>query len=101
MSEFMGNIRGRYEAKPEGFSPGGASLHSVMAGHGPDSEAFETHSDEKKLLEPERLSDDSLAFMFETTYLMRLTNFALNPKHLDVQYWECWKDLKNSFNKSS
>lgn len=27
MSEFMGNICGKYEAKPEGFLPGGASLH--------------------------------------------------------------------------
>jgi homogentisate 1,2-dioxygenase len=27
MTEFMGNIRGRYEAKPEGFLPGGGSLH--------------------------------------------------------------------------
>jgi len=27
MSEFMGLILGRYEAKEEGFAPGGATLH--------------------------------------------------------------------------
>jgi hypothetical protein len=40
MSEFMGNIRGAYDAKPKGFAPGGASLHSVSMGHGPDAVAF-------------------------------------------------------------
>ncbi len=28
MSEYMGNIIGQYEAKPDGFQPGGGSLHS-------------------------------------------------------------------------
>ncbi len=35
MSEFMGLILGRYEAKEEGFAPGGATLHSMMTPHGP------------------------------------------------------------------
>ena len=41
MSEFMGLILGRYEAKEEGFAPGGATLHSMMTPHGPDSTCFE------------------------------------------------------------
>ncbi len=40
MSEFMGLIQGRYEAKEEGFMPGGATLHSIMTPHGPDTVAF-------------------------------------------------------------
>ena len=41
MSEFMGNIHGVYDAKPEGFVPGGMSLHNCMLPHGPDTDAFE------------------------------------------------------------
>ena len=39
-SEFMGLIHGVYDAKAEGFMPGGASLHNCMSGHGPDAETF-------------------------------------------------------------
>ncbi|GAB2284443.1 hypothetical protein Dimus_018896 [Dionaea muscipula] len=41
MSEFMGLIHGGYEAKADGFLPGGASLHSCMTPHGPDTKTFE------------------------------------------------------------
>ncbi len=34
MTEFMGLVKGSYEAKEGGFLPGGASLHSCMAPHG-------------------------------------------------------------------
>jgi homogentisate 1,2-dioxygenase len=44
MSEFMGLVYGQYDAKPEGFKPGGASLHNCMVPHGPDTEAFEKAS---------------------------------------------------------
>lgn len=44
MSEFMGLIYGRYEAKEEGLMPGGATLHSMMTPHGPDSNCFEKAS---------------------------------------------------------
>lgn len=39
MTEFMGMIWGKYDAK-QGFCPGGASLHSCMTPHGPDCETF-------------------------------------------------------------
>jgi len=41
MSELMGNIYGQYDAKPQGFLPGGLSLHNCMLPHGPDRDAFE------------------------------------------------------------
>ena len=53
MSEFMGLIYGKYEAKEGGFMPGGASLHSMMTPHGPDMPAFEKAS--KAELKPVRL----------------------------------------------
>jgi homogentisate 1,2-dioxygenase len=46
MTEYMGNITGVYDAKEEGFVPGGSSLHSCMAGHGPEAAVFEKASDE-------------------------------------------------------
>ena len=40
MCEFMGNIKGSYDAKEKGFNPGASSLHSTMSGHGPEAEVF-------------------------------------------------------------
>ena len=40
MSEFMGLVRGVYDAKAEGFEPGGASLHNTFTSHGPDAETY-------------------------------------------------------------
>lgn len=54
MSEFMGLIYGKYEAKEGGFSPGGASLHSMMTPHGPDTQAFERAT--KAELKPVKLT---------------------------------------------
>jgi len=53
MGEFMGLVYGEFDAKPQGFSPGGASLHSCMVLHGPD--AFEKAS----RAAPERVSATS------------------------------------------
>lgn len=44
MSEFMGNIKGTYDAKQKGFIPGASSLHSTMSGHGPEAEVFKKAS---------------------------------------------------------
>lgn len=58
MSEFMGLIKGHYEAKQGGFLPGGGSLHSAMTPHGPDADCFEKAS--KAKLEPERIADGTM-----------------------------------------
>ncbi len=94
MSEFMGLIRGQYDAKAEGFVPGGASLHNCMAGHGPDAETFEKASTGE--LKPVYLAD-TLAFMFETRFVCRPTKFALETSQLDHQYFECWQGLNRRF----
>jgi homogentisate 1,2-dioxygenase len=94
MSEFMGLIRGQYDAKAEGFVPGGASLHNCMAGHGPDAETFEKAS--RAELKPVYLAD-TLAFMFETRFVCRPTKFALETAQLDHQYFECWQGLDRRF----
>ena len=90
MSEFMGLVYGQYDAKPEGFRPGGASLHNSMVPHGPDAEAFEKASSAE--LVPHKL-DHTLAFMFESRWCFRPTAFALEGGALDRDYAACWAGL--------
>jgi homogentisate 1,2-dioxygenase len=94
MSEFMGLVHGQYDAKPEGFRPGGASLHNCMVPHGPDAEAFERASNAP--LAPHKL-DNTLAFMFESRYRFRPTDWAMNGGALDAAYADCWRNLKDGF----
>lgn len=96
MSEFMGLITGVYEAKRDGgFLPGGASLHSCMTPHGPDTATFEAAST-NGVDAPERLGQ-TLAFMFETNYTPRVTAAALGSPWLDRDYYKCWTGLKSHF----
>jgi homogentisate 1,2-dioxygenase len=96
MSEFMGLIRGEYDAKPSGFLPGGASLHNCMSPHGPDAEAFEKASNAE--LTPKKY-ENTLAFMFESRYVFQTTAFALEAAALQQDYWECWQNLPKQFEK--
>eukprot|EP01128_Nolandella_sp_AFSM9_P004645 TRINITY_DN2112_c0_g1_i1.p1 TRINITY_DN2112_c0_g1~~TRINITY_DN2112_c0_g1_i1.p1 ORF type:complete len:337 (+),score=66.38 TRINITY_DN2112_c0_g1_i1:401-1411(+) len=92
MSEFMGLIRGEYEAKIDGgFVPGGSTLHSCMTPHGPDTVAYETHSETGDA--PSKLKD-TMAFMFETSYLLALSPYA--STNFQKDYFECWQGLKNT-----
>jgi homogentisate 1,2-dioxygenase len=98
MNEFMGLIRGEYDAKAEGFVPGGASLHNCMSGHGPDATTFERASTAE--LKPQFLGD-TLAFMFETRFVCRPTRFAMETAQLQHEYYECWQSLKKNFSAKS
>ncbi|WP_322015141.1 homogentisate 1,2-dioxygenase [Paraburkholderia sp. J12] len=95
-SEFMGLVHGVYDAKAEGFVPGGASLHNCMSGHGPDAETFEkaSNADTSK---PHKVGD-TLAFMFETRTLIRPTRYALEAAELQANYYQCWQGLTKHFN---
>ena len=94
-SEFMGLVHGAYDAKAEGFSPGGASLHNSMTGHGPDAETFEraSHAD---LSTPDVIKD-TMAFMFETRCVLRPTRHALESAELQSEYYRCWQGLGKHF----
>jgi homogentisate 1,2-dioxygenase len=94
MSEFMGLVQGQYDAKPEGFKPGGMSLHNSMVPHGPDADAFSKASTTE--LAPHKL-DHTLAFMFESRWRMRVTDFALTGGALDGSYVDCWQGLADRF----
>jgi homogentisate 1,2-dioxygenase len=93
MSEFMGLVYGQYDAKPEGFRPGGASLHNSMVPHGPDAEAYQRASTAE--LAPHKL-DDTLAFMFESRWCFRPTAWAMENGALDRRYADCWAGLADA-----
>ena len=97
MSEFMGIIYGVYDAKPEGFVPGGMCLHNCMLPHGPDKAAYD-HATKAKL-KPVKLTN-TLAFMFETRFPQHLTKFAAELETLQENYAACWAPLEKEVHRS-
>ncbi|WP_029041082.1 homogentisate 1,2-dioxygenase [Cucumibacter marinus] len=95
MSEFMGLIYGQYDAKEEGFVPGGMSLHNMMLPHGPDAMGFDKASTTE--LKPHKL-DKTMAFMFETRFPQHVTRYAMELETLQEDYLDCWSGLKKRFN---
>jgi homogentisate 1,2-dioxygenase len=94
-SEFMGLITGVYDAKAEGFVPGGASLHNCMSGHGPDAATFEKAS--KADVSKADVIGGTMAFMFETRKVIRPTRQALDAPQLQQNYHECWQGIQKHF----
>jgi homogentisate 1,2-dioxygenase len=80
MSEAMGLIYGAYDAKADGFQPGGLSLHNLMSGHGPDVESWRKASEAE--LKPVKI-DGTMAFMVETCWPYRPTRYALDRAQPD------------------
>ncbi len=95
-SEFMGLIHGAYDAKADGFVPGGASLHNCMSAHGPDAETFAKAS-AADTTRPDYLTE-TMAFMFESNQAFRPTPFAMETAQLQHDYFHCWQGLKKHFN---
>jgi homogentisate 1,2-dioxygenase len=85
MSEAMGLIHGAYDAKAEGFAPGGLSLHNMMSGHGPDFDSWKKASEAE--LKPAKI-EGTLAFMVETCWPWRPTTFAMERAQPD--YDSAW-----------
>jgi homogentisate 1,2-dioxygenase len=97
-SEFMGLVHGIYDAKVEGFEPGGASLHNAFTGHGPDTDTFERAST-RNLSGPDYILD-TMAFMFETKRVLRPTAHALESRQIQRGYHQCWQGLQKKFDPS-
>ena len=101
-SEFMGLVQGEYDAKGAGsggFSPGGASLHNCMSGHGPDAGAY-LKALAQDTTQPQHLTD-TMAFMFETRAVLHVTAQALALPQLQADYWRCWQGLGKHFDPSA
>jgi len=96
MSEFMGLILGKYEAKEAGFVPGGATLHSMMTPHGPDAQCFDDWTN--KQLGPIKVAEGTQAFMFESCMQLALTQWSEETcNKIDENYHKCWMAIKNNF----
>ena len=93
MSEFMGLICGLYDAKEGGFSPGGASLHNQMTGHGPDHASYEKAIATE--LKPHRIAD-TMAFMFESQWVIRPTRWAVETPLAQPDYDDVWRGFRKA-----
>lgn len=96
MSEYMGLVKGEYDAKSGGFLPGGGSLHNAFTGHGPDAETFAKASAAD--LKPHKLAN-TMAFMLESRYVWHPTEWALQTPLLEKTYRDCWQGLRPQFKK--
>jgi homogentisate 1,2-dioxygenase len=94
MSEYMGLVTGTYDAKAEGFVPGGASLHNTYASHGPDADTYARASTAE--LEPQKL-DGTLAFMFESRWTILTTRQAMEASFRQPDYDAVWSGLERNF----
>ena len=94
MSEFMGLVHGAYDAKAEGFLPGGASLHNTFTSHGPDVATFTQASSAG--LAPQKITG-TLAFMFESRWMIIPTRQAMQAGHRQADYDAVWAGLPRMF----
>lgn len=92
MNELMGLIRGIYDAKKEGFVPGGISIHNCMTPHGPDYLSYTKAASQE--LKPE--FNDSLAFMLESKDYWQVTKKAMEHSSLQSDYLACWEGFENN-----
>jgi homogentisate 1,2-dioxygenase len=91
MSELMGLVHGVYDAKAEGFLPGGVSIHNCMSAHGPDVASFHKAVDME--LKPQKI-ENTLACMWESRYVFRPTKLAMSARELQRDYDKVWDGFK-------
>ena len=65
-----------------------------MLPHGPDADAFEHASTTE--LKPHKL-EGTMAFMFESRHIQRVTAFAAAAPELQSGYADCWAGLQKKF----
>ncbi len=91
MSELMGLVHGVYDAKAEGFLPGGVSIHNCFSAHGPDLATYDKASAAE--LKPHKI-ENTLAFMWESRWVFRPTKFALSAPQLQKGYDAVWDGFR-------
>ncbi len=94
MSEFMGLIQGTYDAREQGFEPGGVSLHNALVPHGPEATVHARASG--ATLSPVKL-EATLAFMLESRLVLQPTAHALASSALQPDYQQSWQNLESHF----
>jgi len=96
MSEFMGLIKGAYDAKPT-FQCGSTSIHNQFVPHGPDAAALKAGT-ELDTSKQERY-ENTLAFMWESNKVWHPTEtfLALNEK----EYPATWSTIPKRFDANN
>ena len=97
MSEFMGLIHGVYDAKAEGFVPGGASLHNCMTRARPRRRNLRA-----RLARRARAAQDRQHPRLHVRDPLRDAPHPLrarNGRILQHEYYECWQGLEKHFKK--
>lgn len=93
MSELMGLVYGEYDAKKEGFLPGGISIHNCMTAHGPDFDSFQKAS--QQALQPAHY-EATLAIMFEASLPWLISEEAMTHPARQQNYSACWQGLNSN-----
>jgi homogentisate 1,2-dioxygenase len=88
MSELMGNLYGKYDAKDEKFEIGGISIHNQMIAHGPDLKSY-TLEIIRSTENPYKLSN-SLSFMLESNEIWIPTQEYFKHRSYQKNYGDCW-----------
>ncbi|GAB7338985.1 hypothetical protein MBLNU457_5654t1 [Dothideomycetes sp. NU457] len=94
-SELMGLIYGAYGGRSDAFQPGGVSFECGMVPHGVAYEEFKAASEAPP---PEmRISEGSVAFMFESSRMFTITEWAMNSGNIHEHDPKMWDDLVDNF----
>jgi len=95
-TEFMGLLYGNYGGRSDDFAPGGASFENGFCPHGVAYEEFKAASEME--LQPMRISEGTIAFMFESAFQWTLTDYAMKRTgKLHEHEPSMWDNLKAQF----
>jgi homogentisate 1,2-dioxygenase len=95
-TEFMGLLYGIYGGRSDGFQPGGASYETGFCPHGVSYEEFKKASEGEQV--PMRIHEGTIAFMFESSMMFTITDYAMNRSgKLHMHEPKMWDDLKGQF----
>ncbi|TDJ60971.1 MAG: homogentisate 1,2-dioxygenase, partial [Proteobacteria bacterium] len=68
--------------------------HNCMVPHGPEAGVFASATSDP--LAPVK-HESTMAFMFESRYVIQPTVAALESPYLQSNYADCWQELKRNF----
>ncbi|KAF9048822.1 homogentisate 1,2-dioxygenase [Panaeolus papilionaceus] len=95
-TEFMGLLYGVYGGRSDGFQPGGASFETGFCPHGVSYDVFKSATEAD--LQPMRISEGTIAFMFESSFMFTITDYAMNRSgKLHMHEPSMWDNLKAQF----
>ncbi|KAJ3825824.1 homogentisate 1,2-dioxygenase [Lentinula raphanica] len=95
-TEFMGMIYGEYGGRSDGFKPGGASFETGFCPHGVSYEEFQKATEAE--LKPMRVHENTMVFMFESSMMWTITDWAMNKSgKLHKHEPKMWDNLKGQF----